>query len=130
MRLSFLISSIYALYDYPLGVGLKNFWALNHTYAHVLQEYFDSESPHMAFGYAIVQAGWAGLILLGFIYYRVIAALFALYNAPRLLTKVSLVVMISISVLFQIEFMTQPFIYLVLAAALACGDRNSSTARL
>jgi hypothetical protein len=123
MRLSFLISSLYGLTDYPLGVGLKNFWALNHTYAHAQQYYFDSESPHMAFGYAMVQAGWVGLILLGFIYCRVLAALFALYGAPRLLTKVSLAAMITISVLFQIEFITQPFIYLVLAAALACSER-------
>src|SRR5258708_39406346 len=104
---------MYALNDYAVGVGLKNFWALNQTYAHAQQEYCDSESPHMAFGYAIVQAGWAGLIVLGFIYYRVLAAMFALYGTPRSLTKVSLVAMITISILFQIEFMTQPFIYLV-----------------
>ena len=128
MRMSFLISSLYALYDYPLGVGLKNFWALNHSYAQVQTDYFDSESPHMAFGYAIVQAGWVGLILLGFIYSRVLAALFVLYSAPRLLIKLSLVVMITISILFQVEFMTQPFIYLVLAAALAYGSRSTSVA--
>jgi hypothetical protein len=118
MRLSFFISSVYALFDYPLGVGLKNFWDLNYSYAYV-HDYFDSASPHMAFGYSIVQGGWAGLILLGYVYARVLLALFRLYDSPALLTRLSLILMITISMLFQIEFITQPFIYMVLAAALA-----------
>lgn len=120
MRLSFFVSSIYALFDYPLGVGFKNFWDLNYSYAYV-HDYFDSASPHMAFGYSIVQGGWAGLILLGYIYTRVLQALFRLYESPALLTRLALVFMITISMLFQIEFITQPFIYMVLAAALAHG---------
>jgi hypothetical protein len=73
----------------------------------------------MAFGYSIVQGGWAGLILLGYVYARVLLALFRLYDSPALLTRLSLILMITISMLFQIEFITQPFIYMVLAAALA-----------
>lgn len=119
VRFSFLITCIYALYDYPLGVGLKNFWPLNHMYAHVHTMFFDSQSPHQALGYMIVQAGWVGLILFGVILYRAIEALFVLYNAPRLGIKAGLIGMILISVMFQIEFMTQPFIYLVFAAACA-----------
>lgn len=120
MRLGFFLTSIYSLFDYPFGVGLKNFEALNRSYSQRLGElYFDSQSPHTAVGFFAVQAGWIGMALFAVIYYNVIKALFCLYGSPSTPVKLSLIAMVTVSVFFQIEFITQPFIYLVLAAAAA-----------
>jgi hypothetical protein len=120
MRIGFFQTSMYSLFDHPFGVGLKNFWLLNRSYEDVLgSRFFESESPHMALGYAAVQAGWIGIALLCVITYRVMTALFSLYSAPSLGTRAALFGMILISILFQIEILTQPFIYLVLASAMA-----------
>jgi hypothetical protein len=120
MRLGFFISSMLSLVDYPLGIGLKNFTFLNERYIHVLGRYFaETESPHTAVGFVAVQAGWVGMVLLVFICHNVYRAMRQLYGAPRLGIRLTLIGMMLVSIFFQIEFLTQPFIYLVLAAGIA-----------
>lgn len=120
MRVGFFLSSIYSLVDYPLGIGLRNFTFLNETYARLLgSNFFETESPHTAVGFVAVQAGWLGLALLVVIFYKVIDAVFLLYGSPSTGIRLALIGMLLTSIFFQIEFLTQPFIYLVLAAAIA-----------
>lgn len=129
MRFGFFRTSMYSLMDYPFGVGLKHFQELNESYADRLGNYyFESQSPHTALGFAAVQAGWIGVGLLVVIFRNVVRALFTLYGTPRIGLRVVLVLMLVISILFQIEFITQPFIYLVLAAALALRRQASPPA--
>ena len=105
MRLGFFISSMLSLVDYPLGIGLKNFTFLNEHYVHVLGSYFaETESPHAAVGFAAVQAGWVGLILLGVIFYNVTRNLYLLYGTPRVGIRIALVAMLLVSIFFQIGF--------------------------
>jgi hypothetical protein len=120
MRLGFFIASMWSLVDYPLGIGLKNFTFLNERYVHELGSYFaETESPHTAVGFVAVQAGWVGMLLLVLICHNVYRAMRELYGAPRLGIRLTLIGMMLVSIFFQIEFLTQPFIYLVLAASLA-----------
>lgn len=120
MRLGFFMSTVYALFDYPIGMGLRNFPLVNDTYARALGPlYFPTNSPHTAVGFVCAEAGWVGLGILVIVLYRVATALRGMFAARDALTSSVVVAMLLISILFQIEFFTQPFMYLVLAAGVA-----------
>jgi len=120
MRLGYFISSAYALVQYPLGIGLRNSPFVNDTYARALGNlYFPTDSPHTAVGFVCAQAGWVGLAVLAVVFRRVASSLRSMYAARDIGTSSVVAVMLLVSVFFQIEFFTQPFIYLVLAAAIA-----------
>jgi len=124
MRLGFFLSSMQTLIEYPFGIGLKNFALYHHTHMRELGAlYTDSDSPHQALGFAAVQAGWIGVALFFWIVVRVLNALRTLYGKASRLAFPIIIVMVLVSVLYQIEFMTQPFIYLVLAASLALREQ-------
>ena len=125
MRLGFLVSSVYALFQFPLGIGLKNFPYVNDTYARALGYlYFPTDSPHTAVGFVCAQAGWVGLGIFALVLYRVSRSLRSMYAARDFGTSSVVVTMLLVSSFFQIEIFTQPFIYLVLAAA-AAGEIRS-----
>jgi hypothetical protein len=125
MRLGFFLSSMQTLLEYPFGVGLKNFALYHHTHMRELGDlYWKSESPHQALGFAAVQAGWIGVALFIWIVARVLKALRGLFTQTSRLAFPIVCGMVLVSVFYQIEFMTQPFIYLVLAASLAIQDQT------
>jgi hypothetical protein len=130
MRLGFFLSSMQTLFEYPFGIGLKNFALYHHTHMRELGGlYTDSESPHQALGFAAVQAGWMGVALFIWIVFRVLSALRNLYTRSSRLAFPIITVMVLVSVFYQIEFITQPFIYLVLAASHALREQASAPAQ-
>jgi hypothetical protein len=127
MRLGFFISSMQSLVEYPFGIGLKNFAELHHSHARELGAlYTESDSPHTAFGFVAIQAGWIGVALFVVIVTRVIRTLRAMYGPSSRLVYPIITGMILVSVFYQIEIITQPFIYLVTAAGLAYARMTDS----
>ncbi len=117
-RLGFLKSSIMTLSQFPFGIGNHYFSQIHDEHAKDLGVlYLKSDSPHSAVGYLMISSGLLGLI--SFFY-------FIFINIRLITTKLKpilihykfftifLFIHLLLSMFFQIELLTQPFIYFLI----------------
>jgi hypothetical protein len=117
-RQGFLLSSIMTFRDYPLGIGNHYFAQVHYQHAAALGSFYsESTSPHSAIGYLLISSGFIGISAFLFLVSRAVKVLGKISGRRGLALftiKFFIGIMLLLSCFFQIELLSQPFLYLVL----------------